>query len=207
MIKRNKKPYCFIIWGYSDSGKDTIFELLQKHIPNLQNIKWVAPAKRILEEWLQIPVGSLDDKDFRKNTKVKNTVTRELESRTYDDLIVESFHAWEHLTPGGWLTVGHVVDQLLTNYIGKDSGFNIAFTDTRKPIELEAIKTKLAAHYNLVFINVVGRGEQKSSDKSLTVEDFMFIDNMYWVFNTIDVTLDELDFKVKRILNNLNEVV
>jgi len=202
MIKRNK-PYCFIIWGYSDSGKDTVYSLLQKHIPELQNIKWVAPAKRMLEDWLQIPVGSLDDKSFRKYTKVKNTVTEELESRTYGDLIVSSFHAWEHLTPGGWLTVGHVVDQLLTNYIGKDSRFDIAFTDTRKPIELEAIKTKLACHYNLVFINIVGRGEQKSSDKFLSVEDFMFIDNMYWIFNTPDVTLDELESKVKRILNNL----
>jgi hypothetical protein len=206
MIKINKKlPYCFIIWGYSDSGKDTVFKLLEKHIPDLQNIKWVAPAKRMLEEWLQIPVGSLDDKDFRKNTKVRNTVTEELESRTYDDLIVESFHAWEYLTPGGWLTVGHVVDQLITNYISSGSEFDIAFTDTRKPIELEAIKTKLAAHYNLVFINVVGRGEQKSSDKFLTIEDFMFIDNMYWILNTSDVTLDELESKVKRILSNLNK--
>lgn len=198
MIKRNK-PYCFIIWGYSDSGKDTVFKLLEKHIPDLQNIKWVAPAKRMLEEWLQIPVNSLDDKDFRNNTKIKNTVTGEIESRTYGDLIVDSFHAWEYLTPGGWLTVGHVVDQLIGNT------FNIAFTDTRKPIELEAIKTKLAAYYNLVFINVVGRGEQKSSDKFLTIEDFMFIDNMYWILNTPNITLNELESKVKRILSNLNE--
>lgn len=196
----NKKPYCFIIWGISDSGKDTVYKLINKHITT-HNIKWTSLAKRTLETWLQIPDNSLDDKQFRQNTYVKNTVTNESENRTYDDLIVGSIDAWEHIAPGGWLTVGNTTQFVLDHYLGH----NIAFTDTRKLIELTAIKTHLAQHYNLVLIHIEGRGIQKSSDTWVTKEDFSFIKEQYILYNSPEVNEEKLKHKVKTLLDDLTE--
>lgn len=197
MIKRNKLPYCFIIWGYSDSGKDEVYKLINKHL-STENIKLSQPCKDILEKWLNLPEGSLNDKDFRTKF-VTNTITGKQEDYTYDDILVRAFKAWNDMVPGGWLTVGYIGQGLYL--LGNK---NLAFTDIRRHVELELIK-KAFDYYNLVFINVYGRGTQKSSDKELRVEDFMFIDNMYWITNTPDVTIDELESKVQKMLSKLSE--
>jgi hypothetical protein len=197
---RKPLPFCFIIWGVSDSGKDTVCKVINKHI-TVHNIKWVSLAKRTLETWLQIPEYSLDDKEFRQSTQVRNTVTGELEDRTYDDLIVGSIDGWELIAPGGWLTVGNIIKLVLDHYLGH----NIAFTDTRKPIELTAIKTHLEKHYKLVFIHVLGRGTQKSSDTWVTLKDFNFIEERYTINNPKELTKEGLEIRVKSLLEYLNE--
>lgn len=203
MIKRNK-PFCFIIWGYSDSGKDTVYNLINKHFPTT-NIKLSQPCKDILEKWLGLPESSLNDKEFRQK-QVVNTITGYQEDYTYDDLLVKAFAAWNLMTPGGWLTVGYI-GQVLTNPNYSYLTSNIAFTDVRRHSELDMIKLQLANHYNLVFIHVVGRGNQKSSDKELTKEDFSFINNMYEILNTSNVTIVQLESKVQRVLSKLSEKV
>lgn len=199
MIKRNK-PFCFIIWGYSDSGKDTVYNLINKHFPTT-NIKLSQPCKDILEKWLGLPESSLNDKEFRQK-QVVNTITGYQEDYTYDDLLVKAFAAWNLMTPGGWLTVGYI-GQVLTNPNYSYLTSNIAFTDVRRHSELNMIKLKLVNHYNLVFIHVVGRGVQKSSDKELTVEDFSFIKEQYTLYNSFDVDEEELENRVKTLINSV----
>ena len=197
MIKRNK-PFCFIIWGYSDSGKDTVYNLINKHLPT-ENIKLSQPCKDTLEKWLGLPEGSLNDKEFRQK-QVVNTITNYQEDYTYDDLLVKAFDAWNLMTPGGWLTVGYI-GQVLTNPNYSYLTSNIAFTDVRRHSELDMIKLQLANHYNLVFIHVVGRGTQKSSDKELTVEDFSFIKKQYTLYNSFEIDEEELENRVKTLIN------
>lgn len=199
MIKRNK-PFCFIIWGYSDSGKDTVYNLINKHFPTT-NIKLSQPCKDILEKWLGLPESSLNDKEFRQK-QVVNTITGYQEDYTYDDLLVKAFAAWNLMTPGGWLTVGYI-GQVLTNPNYSYLTSNIAFTDVRRHSELDMIKLQLANHYNLVFIHVVGRGNQKSSDKELTKEDFSFIKEQYTLYNSFDVDEEELENRVKTLINSV----
>ena len=61
---RKPLPFCFIIWGYSNSGKDTTYSLINKYLPT-ENIKLSQPCKDTLERWLSLQTGSLNDKDFR----------------------------------------------------------------------------------------------------------------------------------------------
>lgn len=191
-------PFCFIIWGYSDSGKDTVYNLINKHLPTT-NIKLSQPCKDTLEKWLGLPEGSLNDKEFRQK-QVVNTITSYQEDYTYDDVLVKAFDAWNLMTPGGWLTVGYI-GQVLTNPNYSYLTSNIAFTDVRRHSELDMIKLQLANHYNLVFIHVVGRGTQKSSDKELTVEDFSFIKEQYTLYNSFEIDEKELENRVKTLIN------
>lgn len=205
--KRNKPfgpklPYCFIIWGISDSGKDTVYNLINEQLPTV-NIKLSQPCKDTLEKWLNLSEGSLNDKNFRTKF-VTNIITGKQEDYTYDDILVRAFKAWNDMVPGGWLTVGYIAKIITDEQNPWFLKKNIAFTDVRRHCELEMIK-QLADKFNLVFIHVAGRGTQKSSDKELKVKDFMFIDNMYWILNTLDVNIDQLESKVQRVLSKLNE--
>lgn len=191
------KPYCFIIWGISDSGKDTVYKLINKYLPTT-NIKLSQPCKDILEKWLNIPEGSLNDKNFRPKL-VTNTITGQQEDYTYDDLLVKAFDAWNLMTPGGWLTVGYI-GQVLTNPNYSYLTSNIAFTDVRRYSEISMIK-QLANKFNLVFIHVLGRGTQKLSDKELTKEDFSFIKKQYTLYNSSEVDKEELENRVKTLIN------
>lgn len=198
------KPYCFIIWGISDSGKDTVYKLINKHLPTTDNIKASQPCKDIFEKWLNLPKDSLNDKDFRSK-QVVNTITGQSEDYTYDDLLVRAFKAWNDMVPGGWLTVGYVgkviTDKQNPYYLNR----NIAFTDVRRHSELDMIKLKLTDKYNLVFIHVLGRGTLKESDKELTKEDFSFIKEQYTLYNSPELDEEELEYRVKTLLDYLSE--
>ena len=189
-------PFCFIIWGYSNSGKDTTYSLINKYLPT-ENIKLSQPCKDTLERWLSLPTGSLNDKDFRSK-QVVNTITGELEDYTYTDLLVRAFDAWNLMVPWGWLTVGYVKDNLPNNT-------NLAFTDIRRHSELEMIKLHLAHQYNLVFIHLEGRGKAETSDRELIKDDFSFIKDPYTLYNPPEIDIKRLDHRVKTLVEYLVE--
>lgn len=202
------KPYLFIIWANrSDVGKDTCAELLNKYIP-LTIIKFSRAFKTPLEDWLSIPYGSLDDKSFRVN-KVINPVTELEEEFTYNELMYNFFHVFKELYPTGNYLVPGKTKQTILNTQG-----NIAIVDLRNQTELELLKV-LKDKYYIVLIQIISnRGEQKSTDKDIYLEDLISIaDTNYKINNHSWVNINELDnqlrdiyrdIQVKSILINLN---
>jgi hypothetical protein len=172
----------FIVWSdKSDAGKDTVAELLSELVP-LTIVKFSRAFKTPLEDWLGLDRGSLDDKEFRVKPVV-NPVTGNLESFTYNDLMYNFFHVFKSLYPGG-------------NYLVPGATKN----DCRNQTELELLKL---LDYELVLLHIDGRGETKSTDLDIKLDDWSFVPTQYYIDNS--GTIEELRDKVRKIVEDLYE--
>jgi hypothetical protein len=188
----------FIVWSdKSDAGKDTVAELLSELVP-LTIVKFSRAFKTPLEDWLGLDRGSLDDKEFRIKPVV-NPVTGNLESFTYNDLMYNFFHVFKSLYPSGNYLVPGATKNVINSIIG-----NVAIVDCRvdcrNQTELELLKL---LEYELVLLHVDGRGETKSTDLDIKLDDWSFVPTQYYIDNS--GTMAELRDKVRKIVEDLYE--
>ena len=188
------KPYIYIAYGVSDSGKDTVASLLNKFSP-CQNIKFTECWKRAFEEWLCIPKYSLDDKAFRIK-KVINTVTGKEEDYTYNDVMYRWYHQLKEVIPGEWLYAGYLANKL------QHLVTSICITDLRKSIEIDVLN-KLSESYELVLLNVKGRGKAVSTDNNLDLSK-LNCTNVFSIDNSKSITLDQLSSQIQYVVDKLN---
>lgn len=206
-MSKENRPYLFICWApKSDVGKDELAKILNSIIPT-NMIKFSRAFKTPLEDWLCIPRGSLDDKAFRL-TKVINPVTEEEELFTHNDLMYDFFHKFKDLYPGGsgknWFVPGGT-----KTTINNTQG-NIAVVDVRSQTEIELLK-KFQDKYRIILLHIEAkdRGDQKSTDKDLSVEDFLsFIptENYFIIQNGKEINLEQLKNQVQNVVDKLTNI-
>jgi hypothetical protein len=138
--------HILLITGLSDAGKDSVALRL-----GLPIVKFAAPMKRTFEDYLQLPQGALDDKEFRLQ-KVRCPISGKPLNYSYLDLMIKAYRAWDNIEPGLSLPkVKSVIDQHAT----------VAITDCRKVVEARF----LMHNYPLItHVRVVGRGIRLESD-------------------------------------------
>lgn len=184
----------FIVWSdKSDAGKDTVAELLNELVP-LTIVKFSRAFKTPLEDWLGLDRGSLDDKEFRVKPVV-NPVTGNLESFTYNDLMYNFFHVFKSLYPGGNYLVPGATKQVINSIVG-----DIVIVDCRNQTELELLKL---LDRELVLLHIDGRGETKSTDLDIKLDDWLFVPTQYYIDNSGTIT--ELREQVRKIVEDLYE--
>jgi len=181
-----------IVWSdRSDAGKDTVADFLCEFNSSFTKIKISREFKGTLEHWLDIPVGSLDDKDFRKQ-QVVNTVTGEKLCFDYNHFMVQMFVQFKQL-PGGNFLIPGAAKKTIMNTPG-----NKVVVDVRSPIELTMLK-QLKTTHELILLQVTGRGIQRDSDKDIKVTDFVFVDRMFVINNGSEISIADLKNKVSEI--------
>ncbi|GAA6622827.1 hypothetical protein [Scytonema sp. NUACC26] len=191
--------YIFICWGNkSDIGKDKVADIIDSFIPT-DKIKFNRAFKTPMEQWLNIPYGSLDDKEFRKQYVV-NPVTSAIESKTYDELMVDAFHHFPNLYPTGenWLVPGWTKQVIENNHVR-----HMTIVDLRNRTELELLR-QLSPKYNMILLHIVPgeRGVQKTSDTHIRYDDFDFVKHEYTICNKPYVDIEMLTDQVRYVLQN-----
>ncbi len=147
----------YVIQGISGAGKDTCYQILEKYVPGLLNIKWSSPMKRMMECAYSLSPGSLDGREIRHEL-----VPGHPDGITYGELMVRCWQHFPAIDPmlGKRGLIQSVQDNL-------SSGTSVAFTDTRNYEEVSEV-TKLAAKYPMYLIGVTGLyGSPKTSDNNL----------------------------------------
>jgi hypothetical protein len=105
------------------------------------------------------------------------------------------FHVFKSLYPGGNYLVPGATKNVINSIIG-----NVAIVDCRNQTELELLKL---LDYELVLLHIDGRGETKSTDLDIKLDDWSFVPTQYYIDNS--GTIEELRDKVRKIVEDLYE--
>jgi hypothetical protein len=189
--------YLFIVSGVSGSGKDTVYELLNEIVP-CRNIKFSSPCKRMVEDWLDLPNESLNDNNF-KSQHVINPVNNKRESFTYLDMLIEAYHCWDKMYPGGYLSVGKIKKTIEEDVWD----LNLCFTDVRKDSEIELIQSIQHNYDKTILFTVNGdRGNKLSTDGNTNIYKIIF-DDIFELRNNRTTLKRELKEDLQRYLEKV----
>jgi hypothetical protein len=182
---------CVLITGASGAGKDTIAALL-----GLPVVKFSSPAKRAFEVMMDIPYGTMDDREAR-NQKVPHPVTGGLQYHSYLDVMIRAYHVWDSISPG--LSLPQVKKEMLKHPI-------YCVTDMRKEIEMDLIESMYGdgrrPYSPLIHIRATGRGNVLESDDNLNESMRRF--KTHLVDNSKD--LEHLSRQLSHIIQEISQL-
>lgn len=184
----------YVVMGYSNAGKDTVYQIMQKALHySTVNIKFAAPMKAILEFHYDLPVGFLENRQKRQEL-----VPGHPDEITWGELMIRCFRCFPRIDQ---TMMVRKVQRQVEAYIRQ--GYCPIFTDVRNYSECFFIRDMAARGRRIIPIWIERPGTVPKTSDLHQDRIFEYLKQSHGSYHIVnDSGIPELTAKVKEVIRD-----